>query len=117
MKIIILISVLIFVAVGYFLYNTFYKIKTKFIENNEYKINLSKESNANIMLFYTTWCPHCKTTLTLWNSIKKQDKYKKIKITFLEIDLEIKVSSSVVINSINKSVIASIRKTLFYEAI
>jgi thiol-disulfide isomerase/thioredoxin len=86
MNIIIIGSVLIFIAVGYFLYNTFYKVKsTNFIENNEYKMS-SNKNDSNLLLFYTSWCPHCKTTIDLWQKIKSQNKYPNL--TFVEIDCE-----------------------------
>ena len=86
MNIIIIGSVLIFMAVGYFLYNTFYKVKsTNFIENNEYKMS-SNKNDSNLLLFYTSWCPHCKTTIDLWQKIKSQNKYPNL--TFVEIDCE-----------------------------
>ena len=83
-------------AVGYFLYNTFYKVKsTKFIENNEYK-KIYTNSDSNLLLFYTSWCPHCKTTMDLWNKIKSQKKYSKI--TFVEIDCEKNIAEAELYN-------------------
>jgi thiol-disulfide isomerase/thioredoxin len=90
--IIIIGAIFIFITVGYFLYNTFYKVKsTNFIENNEYKPS-SNMPDSNLLLFYTSWCPHCKTTMDLWNKIKLQNKYPNL--TFVEVDCETNIATA-----------------------
>ena len=90
MKVIIFLLFVIFCAITYFMYTYIYKgNKSKFIENNEYReSNNNKE--AGLILFYTTWCPHCKSTSDIWNTLKTNKKYNnnKYKITFVEIDCD-----------------------------
>ncbi len=70
------------------MYNYIYKLNySKFLTNNEYGLKSNKKE-GNLILFYTTWCPHCKSTLELWNTLKKKNKYNKYIITFTEIDCD-----------------------------
>lgn len=75
---------------------------TRFIANNESNINgqgeglsgqgqgqgsLSKD--AELMLFYVDWCPHCKTAKPVWDELKSEYENKKINgytILFTEIN-------------------------------
>jgi thiol-disulfide isomerase/thioredoxin len=64
--------------------------------NATYKVNnekLTGSSNTNeaaeLLFFYTNWCPHCKTAKPIWNDLKAEYENKTIngyKIIFTEID-------------------------------
>jgi thiol-disulfide isomerase/thioredoxin len=46
---------------------------------------------ADLYLFYTTWCPHCKTTKPIWEKLKNKvgnSGVKGVKINFIEIDCD-----------------------------
>lgn len=52
-------------VIGIVFYFMFYYNKEGFEEPS------SKSNVATIMLFHVDWCPHCKTALPVWNSVKK----------------------------------------------
>ena len=60
--------------------------------NNEGASQSSQNSNskeAEIMLFYVDWCPHCKTAKPAWNDVKSEYENKTIngyKVIFTEIN-------------------------------
>ena len=80
---------IIFSGITYYLYGYLYNPNKNFITNNEYK-NVNQTNEAGLILFYTTWCPHCKTTKDKWNTLKINSKYKNSKyiISFTEIDCD-----------------------------
>jgi thiol-disulfide isomerase/thioredoxin len=40
--------------------------------------NGNKPNNAELILFYVDWCPHCKTAKPEWDSLKSQYEGKTI---------------------------------------
>ena len=65
----------------YYYYYVFPKLKTKYNANNEHLTNGSAGSSdkqAELLLFYAEWCPHCKTAKPNWDSIKTQYQNKTI---------------------------------------
>jgi len=80
---------IIFSGLAYYLYGFLYKPNTKFVTNNEYK-DVNKSIEAGLILFYTTWCPHCKKTRDKWDTLKVNSKYKNSNyiISFTEIDCD-----------------------------
>ena len=78
---------------GIYLYYQYVKpiYNTKFTANNEYNStnNNSSSKDAEIMLFYADWCPHCKTAKPVWDELKSEYENKKINgytILFTEIN-------------------------------
>ena len=64
--------------------------KNAFVANNEYKPVAGLES-VDMYLFYTTWCPHCKTTKPVWDKFKQEYTNKTVNgvtIHFFEIDCD-----------------------------
>jgi thiol-disulfide isomerase/thioredoxin len=59
-----------FVGIGYFLYNQF-KPRTVYSVDNEEGMTVSSKT-ANLMFFYTDWCPHCRTAKPEWESLKSE---------------------------------------------
>jgi thiol-disulfide isomerase/thioredoxin len=56
-------------------------------------------THAKFMFFYTSWCPHCKTAHSPWNSFKQQLKNNKAtyggyKVIFEDINAEVDVGKS-----------------------
>lgn len=58
------------IGIGYFVYNQF-KPKTVYsVEHEEGMTDSGK--TAHLMLFYTDWCPHCRTAKPEWESLKTE---------------------------------------------
>ena len=75
---------LIIIGIGYYVYLKKYKIyDTQFIPNDEYKPEPQK---IECILFYTTWCPHCKQTLKDWAKYKVNNEHENA--IFSEIDCD-----------------------------
>lgn len=69
-------GITIFVSLSIYTYINYIKPKMSpaFIPNNEY-IKKSDEENvkeADLMLFYVTWCPHCKQAKPIWETMKEK---------------------------------------------
>ena len=79
-KIAIGVAVLIFVLLsGYYIYNTFSSIKKTYKPNSEDVMNTgSANAEAELILFYADWCPHCKTAKPVWDKIKAQYENKTV---------------------------------------
>ena len=70
--------VVLFSVIAYNLFNKFYYKynNTKFVTNNEFK-STSKIMEADVILFYTTWCNYSSATKKIWDTLKLNNKYKK----------------------------------------
>jgi len=67
--------------------NPTYVANSEFINEGE-----NKQSNvADLYFFYTTWCPHCKKSMPVWQSLKSDFENKEFKgftINFIEVDCD-----------------------------
>lgn len=80
----IVIGLCVLAGISYFVYKKYLKIDHKaFVPNDEYRTDLKE---YECILFYTTWCPHCKQTLKDWE-IYKTDKPRE-GATFSVIDCD-----------------------------
>lgn len=80
-----LVAALVLVAAGIYAY--FYFNKPNHQTNREGLENKSPAKEAEIMLFYADWCPHCKTAKPEWESVKSEYDGKVIngyKVLFKE---------------------------------
>jgi len=92
--IMIIVALIIFVilAIYYYYYHISPKIKTSYHANSEEQFNSSNSGpnkQAELMLFYADWCPHCKTAKPIWNDLKTQYQNKTIngyQVIFTEIN-------------------------------
>jgi len=89
---IVLLSAIVLVGVSYYFYNNYVlpRIQPSFVQNNEF-VKDDKNSEAEIMLFYVDWCPHCKTAKPIWEEVKEKYNGKNINNTtlyFKEVDCE-----------------------------
>ena len=80
--IVIVLVILLFLGIGIYYYNQFVKSKkmTSYSANNEHTFG-GKEgtsAQAEIMLFYADWCPHCKTAKPIWEEVKAEYDNKTI---------------------------------------
>jgi thiol-disulfide isomerase/thioredoxin len=82
----IIVLVIILAVIGYIIYQNYIQPAL----NPSYKANReqmpvgsaaaanSKGKEAEIMLFYTDWCPHCKTAKPEWEQVKAEYNGKQI---------------------------------------
>jgi thiol-disulfide isomerase/thioredoxin len=79
----------------YYLYNKFIKKDKKlFIPNDEF---VDDNKTGELILFFTNWCPHCKSTIEKWNLYK--EKYSlDYKISFRQVDCELNSNEASIYN-------------------
>lgn len=92
----IVLFILILGVIGYYVYKD-YIVKYKYTPDkinspNDLEEGMSQQSNGKtveFMLFYTTWCPHCRSCKPYWESVKEKYSNRLIngyKVEFVEID-------------------------------
>ena len=92
---IIIAIVILFVLLAVFYY--YYYVSPTMGKNMNYSSNnepVITEANGNgqeaeLLFFYTNWCPHCKTAKPIWNELKTEYENKTIngyKIIFTDVD-------------------------------
>tara|TARA_Y100000992_G_C21162925_1_gene442050 strand:+ start:419 stop:850 length:432 start_codon:yes stop_codon:yes gene_type:complete len=96
----IIIIILFIIACSYSAYIYFQNYKKKmndrkFIENGEFFKN-KKIVNSELYLFYTKWCPHCKTALKTWKQIENDSTFDKYKINLFKINCDDKEHKTIV---------------------
>ena len=89
---VILLITCLFIIVSVFMMKRIVKPKSKdkFTANSEFVPNTAT-SNADIYIFHTLWCPHCKTAMPIWLDFKKEMEGKTvngIELIFHEIDCD-----------------------------
>jgi len=88
--IVIFLCVLLFIGLSIYLYNKYVspKVNPVYTDNSEYnKTNTGNQ--AELILFYVDWCPHCKTAKPIWEDLKNEYENKTINgytILFTEIN-------------------------------
>ena len=90
---IVIISVIILficIAIYYYYYHIVPSLKPAYNPNHEQMHSSSSNSKeAELLLFYVDWCPHCKTAKPAWEEIKAQYENKTIngyRVIFTEIN-------------------------------
>jgi len=74
-------------AIAYFVYTKKYKLdESRFIPNNEYKPEAKK---YECILFYTTWCPHCKQTIKDWDKYKLSHQNENALFSVIDCDKQV----------------------------
>jgi len=89
--IIIILAIILFVSIGIYIYNTQFKtnFSTNYSANNEHTMGTGKTAQAELLLFYADWCPHCKTAKPIWDDLKSEYQNKTINgytVLFTEIN-------------------------------
>lgn len=79
-------------GISYFVYIQYWdKLKSKFKHPNA-EYNKSQEQDIELLLFETSWCPHCKDAKSNWNVLKEKYHNQTFsngkKLTFIEHDCE-----------------------------
>jgi thiol-disulfide isomerase/thioredoxin len=67
------------------------RMKPNYVANNEYIQGAELPTSVDMYYFYTTWCPHCKKSMPVWQNLKKDigdNKIKGSRINFLEVDCD-----------------------------
>ena len=91
---IILVVTVIFLIAALYSYKRFVsdRMNKNYVTNSEFESTGDKTVEyVDIYFFHTTWCPHCKTAMPIWNSFKGDLENKKIngmKINFYEVDCD-----------------------------
>lgn len=90
-----IVIVVIFVLIGgFYIYSYLSSSKAVYKPNREQvamgaNANDSQHPEAELMLFYVDWCPHCKTAKPVWEELKSEYENKTINgypIIFTEIN-------------------------------
>jgi thiol-disulfide isomerase/thioredoxin len=87
--------VVVFIVLAIYIYREYVvpRMNPDYVANKEYVSHENQDSGAEVAdlyLFYTTWCPHCKTTKPIWEKLKQQvgDGVNGVKINFIEVDCD-----------------------------
>ena len=80
---VIIVGVIVFSGIAIYYYSSYVapKKQTNYSGNNEHGSSSSQNSDnkeAELLLFYVDWCPHCKTAKPVWNDIKSEYENKTI---------------------------------------
>tara|TARA_Y100000389_G_C17463920_1_gene523916 strand:- start:2684 stop:3217 length:534 start_codon:yes stop_codon:yes gene_type:complete len=89
---IILFCTIIFICVAIYVYKTHIqpKLNPSYVPNKEFiEQDIKSNEPADLYFFYTSWCPHCKTAMPIWNKFKENtNTVKGTNINFYEIDCD-----------------------------
>lgn len=82
--VVIVLAVITFLSIGIYMYQMYSKPKssTNYSANNEHTVSNNgggSGSQAELLLFYADWCPHCKTAKPIWEELKTEYDNKTIK--------------------------------------
>ena len=93
--ILIIASCVLFIIGGIYYYNTYVapKMNASYSANNESMNNNSNNNGptkeAEMLLFYADWCPHCKTAKPIWYEVSDEYENKTVngyKVVFTEVN-------------------------------
>jgi thiol-disulfide isomerase/thioredoxin len=90
---VILLIAVLFIIASLFIYrrSIVRDTKNKYVTNNEFSNKPTNITSADIYLFYTEWCPHCKTAKPIWADFKSQMSGKTVNgitLIFHEVDCD-----------------------------
>tara|TARA_B100000902_G_C27235463_1_gene877137 strand:+ start:177 stop:644 length:468 start_codon:yes stop_codon:yes gene_type:complete len=88
---VILLCTTLFICIAIYIYKTHItpKLNPSYVSNKEFIEQETKETVADLYIFYTSWCPHCKTAMPVWNKLKENVKdVKGVQINYYEIDCD-----------------------------
>ena len=72
-----LLAFLLFIFIAIYVYQTY--ISPKFAPAYNYsQEGMQSGKQAELMLFYVDWCPHCKTGKPAWDEVKNEYQHKMI---------------------------------------
>ena len=91
-NILFLVAFILFLSIGiyYCYYYIVPRLNPSFKPNNELMTaNSNGSKEAELLLFYADWCPHCKTAKPIWNELKDEYQDKTINgysVVFTEVN-------------------------------
>ena len=90
--IVILVLVALFIAISVYIYNTYVepRLNPSYVANKEF-VEQDATNEAELLFFYTEWCPYCKKAKPVWNELKSKYENETInntKVYFKEIDCD-----------------------------
>lgn len=92
--IIVIILAAIFIAAAIWVYNSYVKprVDAAYVPNKEFiQEEGGLNDTADLYFFYTTWCPHCKKAMPVWEKFKEKIQptgVNGVKINFIEVDCD-----------------------------
>ena len=97
-------AILLMVGLYYIKTYVYPKLNPKYVANKEFvtkddEVQQKKLETAELLYFYTDWCPYCKTAKDEWNAVKENFSGKVInnyKLLFREINCEDSVNADLV---------------------
>ena len=89
----ILVAVLVFIGLAYYVYvyHISPKLNPAYVPNNEFVQEDGASETAELYLFYTEWCPHCKKAKPIWQKLKEEYDQKQVNgitVYFREVDCD-----------------------------
>ena len=72
-----LLAFLLFIFIAIYVYQTYISPKFAPTYNNSQE-GMQSGKQAELMLFYVDWCPHCKTGKPAWDEVKNEYQHKMI---------------------------------------
>jgi len=89
----IIVALLCLIIVSIYVYKKNISAKTKdtYVSNKEFVPNDSSSQSATLYYFYTTWCPHCKKTMPIWDELVtelNEEELKGVKLTLIKVDCD-----------------------------
>ena len=91
---IVIILAAIFIAAAIWVYNSYVKprVDAAYVPNKEFIQDESVSTDsADLYFFYTTWCPHCKKAMPIWEKFKEKitpTGVNGVKVNFIEVDCD-----------------------------
>ena len=89
----IIVALLCLIIVSIYVYKKNISAKTKdtYVSNKEFVPNDGSSQSATLYYFYTTWCPHCKKTMPIWDELVTElndEELKGVKLTLIKVDCD-----------------------------
>lgn len=90
---IVVFAIVLFIGLSYYVYTTYVapKLNPEYVPNNELVEKEEESAEAEIYLFHTQWCPHCKKAMPIWEQVKEEYNGKQVNGTtlyFREVDCD-----------------------------
>lgn len=86
-------AIVLFIIIAVVFYNKFISPKlnssASYPETSGGSSSTQGQNEAELLFFYTTWCPHCKTAKPVWEELKAEYENRPIKgtkVIFTEVD-------------------------------
>lgn len=84
-SLIIFVLAFIFITIGVYFYtnNVSKTLDPDYVENKELQNGTQENSECELFLFYTDWCPYCVKAKPIWNQLKNDYQNKLINNTVI----------------------------------